>query len=77
MSTPAELQELLQEQKSRIARMRFRQEEDLLGEQLIALAQLHGMLEEHAAAAATYAEAMPFLKKQSFFVYSSKEKANL
>ena len=64
MSTPAELQELLQEQKSRIARMRFRQEEDELGEQLLALAQLHGMLEEHAAAAETYAEALPFLRKQ-------------
>lgn len=59
-----ELQAQLTEQLSRVARLRFRQDEDALGEQLLALAQLHGMAEDHAAAAKIYAEAQPVLRKK-------------
>lgn len=61
---PDVLKQQLEEQLSRVARLRFRQDEEALGEQLLALAQLHGMAEDHAAAAKIYAEAQPVLRKK-------------
>lgn len=64
MSIPETLQEQLEEQLSRVARLRFRQDETLLPEQLLALAQLHGMAEQHALAKKAYEEAQPLLRKR-------------
>jgi len=61
---PEELKQTLELQLSRVARLRFRQDDDALGEQLLALAQLHGMAEDHAAAAKIFAEAQPVLRKK-------------